>query len=158
MGAPHNKEELQRFLGMVMYLGKFIPTLSQTAAPLRALLVKDTKWHWGQEQSKSFTTLKELVSETPVLQYFDISKPTKISVDASSNGLGAALLQDDKPIAYASKSLTQTQQNYAQIEMLAIVFGCVRFHDYIYGLTTVEVETDHKPLTGLEKSSSLPTR
>lgn len=151
MGAPHNKEELQRFLGMITYLGKFIPTLSQTAAPLRALLVKDTEWHWGQEQSKSFTTLKGVVSETPVLQYFDISKPTKISVDASSKGLGAALLQDDKPIAYASKSLTQTQQNYAQIEkeMLAIVFGCVRFHDYIYGLTTVEVETDHKPLEAI---------
>ena len=148
MATPRSKEELQRFLGMVTYLGKFIPSLSQTAAPLRALVGKDVEWQWSREQATSFTALKNLVSTAPVLKYFDQSKPTKISVDASSHGLGAVLLQDDKPVAYASKSLTRTQSNYAQIEkeMLAIVFGCVRFHDYIYGLPSVEVETDHKPL------------
>ena len=62
--------------------------------------------------------------------------------------MGAVLLQDQYPIAYASKSLTATQQNYAQIEkeMLAIVFDCQKFHDYIYGLPQVAIETDHKPL------------
>ena len=60
----------------------------------------------------------------------------------------AVLMQDDQPVAYTSKALTRTQQNYAQIEkeMLATVFGCTRFHDYIYGMPRVEVETDHKPL------------
>ena len=69
-----------------------------------------------------------------------------MNVDASSPGLGAVLLQNDKPIAYASRALTPTQQRYAQIEKetLAIFFGCQKFHHYIYG-RHVEVESDHKP-------------
>ena len=83
-------------------------------------------WHWHNEQEQSFKTLKKLVIEAPILKYFDPHKPTKLSVDASSKGLGAVLLQDGHPIAYASTALMQTQQNYAQIEkeMLPIVFEC----------------------------------
>lgn len=82
------------------------------------------------------------------MKYFDPKKPVKISVDASSQGMGAVLLQEDRPVAYASKALTKSQQNNAQIEkeMLAIVFGCTRFHEFIFGLPEVYVETDHKPL------------
>ena len=62
--------------------------------------------------------------------------------------MGAVLIQDDHPIAYASRSLTSTQHNYAQIEkeMLAVVFGCTKFHNYIYGVPNIIVESDHKPL------------
>ena len=99
------------------------------------------------KQTESFETLKELISNTPVLQYFDPQKQVILSVDASSKGIGAVLFQDNQPVAYASKSLTTCQQNYAQIEkeMLAIVFGCTRFHDYIYGLPNVELKliTNH---------------
>lgn len=123
MATPKSKEELQRFLGMVTYLSKFLPNYSETAAPLRTLLEKDTEWHWNQQQTQAFDQLKDMVTNHPTLKFFDPSKPTKISVDASSKGMGAVLLQDDHPIAYASKSLTPTQQQYAQIEkeMLAIV-------------------------------------
>ena len=109
----------------------------------------------GNEQEKGFKVLKKLATEAPVLKYFDPKKPTKLSVDASSTGLGAVLLQEGHPIAYASKALTDTQKNYAQIEkeMLAIVFGCTHFHEYIYGMPTVEVETDHKPLEANLKKS-----
>ena len=133
---PKNKEELQRFLGMVTYLAKFIPNYSQVAAPLRLLLETDIEWHWTAKQTESFETLKELISNTPVLLYFDPKKQVILSVDASSKGIGAVLFQDNQPVAYASKSLTTCQQNYTQIEkeMLAIVIGCTRFHDYIYGL------------------------
>ena len=81
------------------------------------------------------------MTNSPVLRYFDVCKLVKISVDASSGGLGAVLFQDDQPIAYASKALTQSQMNYAQIEkeMLAVVFGCTRFHDYIYGLKEINI-------------------
>jgi len=84
------------------------------------------EWHWHNNQEQSFKMLKQLAIETPVLKYFDPKKPTKLSVDASSKGLGAVLLQEGHPITYASRALTQTQQNYAQIEkeMLAILFGC----------------------------------
>ena len=93
---------------------------------------------------KDFCSTKKLVTEAPGLKYFDPNRPTKISVDASSNGLGAVLLQDNHPIAYASKALTNCQQRYAQIEneMLAVAFGCTRSHEYIYGMSLGEVETD----------------
>ena len=89
-----------------------------------------------------------MATSAPVLAYFTPNRPVKLSVDASSKGLGAVLIQDDHPIAYASRSLTSTQHNYAQIEkeMLAVVFGYTKFHDYIYGVPNVIVESDHKPL------------
>ena len=83
MSKPKNKEELQRFLGMITYLAKFIPNLSQTASPLRTLLEKEVEWHWNDQQEQSFQMLKQLTSETPVLKYFDTAKPIKVSVDAS---------------------------------------------------------------------------
>ena len=155
IGNPKNREELQRFLGMVTYLVKFISNYSQVAAPLRLLLEKDIEWHWTAQQTESFETLKKLISNAPVLKYFDLEKQTVLSVDASSKGVGAVLFQENQPVAYASKSLTACQQNYAQIEkeMLAIVFGCTKFHDYIYGLPDVNVETDHKPLESILKKS-----
>ena len=107
---PMSREALQRFLGMLTYLAKFIPNLSQTAAPLRALLEKDAEWLWHQEHLQSFSTLKHLASSAPVLAYFNPSQPVKLSVDASSKGLGAVLLQNNQPIAYASRALTDTQQ------------------------------------------------
>ena len=68
-------------------------------------------------------------------------------MDSSSEGLGAVLLQDDRPVAYVSRTLSQAEKHYAQIEKeaLDIVFGAERFHQYIYGRKT-EVESDHKPL------------
>ena len=133
---------------MITYLAKFILNLSQAAAPLRTLLESNVEWYWTEHQEASFATFKQLVTQAPVLKYFDPAKPVKISVDASSKGMGAVLLQDEQPVAYASKTLTKSQQNYAQIEkeMLAIVFGCTRFHEYIFRLQNVEIETDHKPL------------
>ena len=81
--------------------------------------------------------MKNIITEvpSPVLQYYDPAKPVKVQVDASQTGLGAVIMQNGKPIAYASKVLTTTQQTYAQIEKenLAIVFGCEKFHHYLYG-------------------------
>ncbi|PIK48383.1 hypothetical protein BSL78_14743 [Apostichopus japonicus] len=147
---PESRKDLERFLGMIQYLGKFLPDLSQESAPPRVLLRKEIEWHWDTEQEQCFQRLKELATKAPVLRYFDIDKPVKISVDASQKGLGAVLLQEEHPVAYASRSLTPTQQGYAQIEkeMLAIVYGCEKFHQYIYG-KEVLVESDHKPLEAI---------
>ena len=155
MPCPENRDELQRFLGMLTYLGKFIPNLSHIASPLRTLLERNVKWYWQPEQVKSFLSLKELITTAPVLKYFNSSRPTKLSVDASCKGLGAVLLQDNHPIAYASRALTTFQQCYAQIEkeMLAVIFGYTRFHEYTFGMPTIEVETDHKPLEAIFKKS-----
>ena len=151
MQPPRTKEELQRFLGMATYLSKFIPNFSEISAPLRTLLGKSTEWHWTGRQTQTFQKIKDATTNPPTLKFFDPTQTTKISVDASSKGMGAILMQGQHPIAYASKSLTTTQQKYAQIEkeMLAIVFGCKKFHDYIYGLPDITVETDHKPLQNI---------
>ncbi|CAC5369354.1 unnamed protein product [Mytilus coruscus] len=76
-----------------------------------------------------------MATNAPILSYYDPKQPLTLNVDTSSKGLGAVLLQNDKPIAYASRALTPTQQRYAQIEKetLAIVFGCQKFHHYVYG-------------------------
>lgn len=93
--------------------------------------------------------MKELIPREPgpVLSYYDPDKELHLQIDASKSGLGAVLLQDLKPIAYVSKSLTPTEENYAQIEkeLNAVVFGCKPFQAYVYSRKVV-VESDHKPL------------
>ena len=150
MPEPQSKKDLQRFLGMVNFLGKFFPNMAETTAPLRTLLQKDVEWHWNPEQQSAFQRVKQQLTQTPVLAHYSTDKPVKITADASSVGLGCALLQDDKPVAYASRALTQTEQKYAQIEKetLAIVFACEKFHQNIYG-KRCDVESDHKPLENI---------
>ena len=140
-----------RFLGMVTYLTKFIPNMSEATGPLRELLAKDSEWQWLPNHEEAIMKIKDVLSNTPVLAYFDVDKPITVTADASKNGLGAALLQDDKPIAYASRSLSKAEQRYAMIEKetLAIVFAMERFHQYVYG-QPVRVETDHKPLVAIQ--------
>lgn len=144
--APSNVKELQRLLGMVTYLGKFISNLSELTEPLRRLLHKETAWFWDHEQQKAFEEVKMVLSSTPVLRFYDVNKPVKLSVDASSKAIGACLMQEDQPVAFATRALTPAQQNYPQIEKeaMAIRFACKRFHEYVYG-KQIDVETDHKP-------------
>ena len=98
--------------------------MANVSAPLRQLLEKNIEWHWDKEQEESFNALKSMALCTPVLGYYDHEKSITLSVDASSKGLGAVILQEGKPIAYASRALTPTQERYAQIEKetLAIVY------------------------------------
>ncbi|XP_046555339.1 uncharacterized protein LOC124264644 [Haliotis rubra] len=86
-------------------------------------------------------------SPGPILQYFDPKKPVTLETDASQNGLGAVIFQDKGPVAFASKAVTNSQRNYAQIEKetLAILFGCEKFHYYLFW-RNFKVITDHKPL------------
>lgn len=107
MNQPENKKDLQTFLGFVTYLGKFLPNMSDVSAPLRILLEEKNEWFWDKEQSDSFQKLKEMATNAPILSYYDPKQPLTLNVDASSmQGLGAVKLQNDKPIAYASRTLT----------------------------------------------------
>ena len=154
MPPPTSKQDLKRFMGMIAYLGKFIVNLSETTAPLRKLLEKDTLWSFHKPQQDDFDTLKDLVTKAPVLKYFDPKLPTRISSDASKSGLGATLGQCHEgtwhPVAYASRSLTSAEQNYCQLEegTLSILFACDRFHEYLYG-RKFQVINDHQPLRSI---------
>lgn len=156
--SPKNVTELQQFLGMVQYMSPFIPKLADHTAALRALTKKDVDWDWNNSHEKAYQKVKSMICENTSLTYFDVSKPATIQVDASQQGLGATLVQNGKPIAYASKALTETEKRYANIEreLLAVVFGCERFNTYVYG-KPFTVESDHKPLEQIQKKSLAST-
>ena len=128
--------------------------MSEKTASIRELLNKEVAWHWSEKHEKSFQELKEILCQAPVLKYYNPNEPLTIQVDASSKGIGCALVQGGKPVAYASRALTHAQQQYAQIEkeLLAIVVGCTKFEEYIIGRSAETiVETDHKPLESIMK-------
>ena len=147
MKSPTSKNELQTVLGMANYLAKFAPHLSDITAPLRDLLQDSSAFLWDAQQEKALAKLKEVITTSPTLAFFDPSKDVTLQVDASERATGAVLMQDGKPVEYASKALGPSQRNYAPIEreMLAIVHGCHRFKQFLYG-RRVTVESDHRPL------------
>ena len=135
---------------MISFLAAHIPNMSTITAPLRCLLKSDVLFERGAEQTTALTKVKEILSSTPVLHYFDPTAVSPIQADVSQSGLGACLLQRGKPIPYASRSLSPAECNYAQIEkeLLAVVFACNKFHQYVYGFRT-KVQSDHKPLEAI---------
>lgn len=149
---PVCKQDVQRLLGMLTYLSKFIPNFSAETSCLRDLLKKDVEFCWENPHELAFNKIKEILMSRPVLQMFDVNKQSTISVDSSKSGMGAVLLQDNLPCAYASKALTECQTRYAQIEkeLLAICFGLDRFYQFIFGKKVI-VETDHQPLLAIFK-------
>ncbi len=154
MPQPTDVAGVQRFLGMINYQSRWIQDAAQKTEPLRQLIQEKNEFIWQDQHTKAFEELKKCLTEEPVLAFYDPEKPIKIRTDASKNGIGAVLLQlhqeEWKPVAYASRPMTSSEQNYAQIEkeLLGIVFGAHRFHQYIYG-AQVFAETDHKPLIPL---------
>ena len=157
MPRPTNAKGTQQFLGFINYLAKFLPHLSDVCEPLRRVSLNESVFTWESQQEDSFNECKRLVTRDPVLTYYDVTKPVTIQCDASDKGLGATLLQEGKPVAFASTTLTETQQRYAVIEKetLAICFATRKFRDYILCKENVVVETDHKPLESIFNKSLL---
>ena len=116
MTAPETKQQLQSFLGMVTYMGNFIPHLSHHTEPLRQLLKKDVTFYWDDQLTRSFQEIEHLLKKqtSKPLGYYDRQKEVIVQVDASLRGLGACLIQDGKPIAFASKSLTGAESRLCQ--------------------------------------------
>ncbi len=156
MPYPSNVKELQRFLGMINYLGKFIKNLSDVTKPLRTLLVKEVMWTFDQHHKEAIDKLKAMVTTSPTLSYYDVNLPTRVTTDFSGTGLGAMLKQfidgEWKPVGYASRSLSPAEQNYCPLEgeTLSLVFACERFHQYIYG-KHFQLVNDHMPLRSIFK-------
>lgn len=159
---PKTKEELRSFLGLVTFLSRFLPDLTTTTAPLRDLLKKKVPFVWKEDHHNAFEKLKEQVSGTRALGYFDLKDRTRLITDASGVGLGAVLVQFNKDaiprvIYYASKSLTDCEKRFSSTEKeaLAIVWAVERFKMYLLGME-FELETDHQPLVTIFGRHSRP--
>lgn len=137
--APKNLTELQAYLGLLNYYGRFIPNLSMEIRKLYDLLRKDVKFDWNSDTQKVFENSKQLIVKNNILELYDPNKEIIVSADGSPYGVGAVLSHlvngVEKPVLFVSSSLSPAEKNYSQLhrEALAIVFAIKKFHKYIYG-------------------------
>ena len=153
--APTNVTQLRAFLGLLNFYRRFLPQASTMLEPLNRLLKDKTPWVWDKEQESAFRECKKALVNSGALVHFDPKLPLVVVADSSSYGIGAVLchLIDgvERPICFASRTLTSAERNYAQLEKeaLAIVYALRKFHYYLWGQNNFVVVTDHKPLLGI---------
>ena len=151
MTVPTDQQQLQSFLGMVNYMGTFIPNLSHHTEPLLAMLKKDNVFHWEEQQTRSFQQVKTLIAKdnTTLLRYYDRNLPVTVQADTSLRGLGACLIKkhngEDQPIAFASKSLTDMETRYANIEETSSHHLCLPMFQHLS--TGKELHSREQPQT-----------
>ncbi|KAF6035044.1 hypothetical protein EB796_006640 [Bugula neritina] len=152
---PQDTQQVKAFLGKITYYGRFISNLADKAAPLYNLLKDGVSFAWTNSCQQAFTKLKKDVINATNLSHYDESQTLVLATDASSYGVGAVLSQQDAdgnetPIAYSSKTLTETQKKYSQIEReaLSIIYGVTKFRQYLYGRKFILL-TDHEPLVSI---------
>ena len=168
MPPPNNKKELQAFLGIVNYLGKFSSGTAEVCDLLQKLTSSKVTWTWNASYQSLFIKAKLLIKSEMCMKFYDDTKPLYLKTDASGVGLGATLLQTQEgttcqkdmvpdntimhPIVFASKSLTDAEHGYSNIEReaLGILYGLKIFHHYCF-VREVYVITDHKPLLSIFK-------
>jgi len=127
MPRPTDRAAVLQLIGMATFLAKYVANFNEITAPLRKLLSAEVDFRWNEAiHGKAFRQLKDMLVSAPVLSFYDVTKPVFIQCDASSTGLGAVILQDGKPVEYASRSMTRTERElYVQSdkEMLANCFA-----------------------------------
>lgn len=172
---PKCTKDVRKFLGFTGYYRRFIKDYAATARPPNDVLIsyctnpkanmkstrKKTPFKWDDEQQDSFDTIISKLTNPPVLAYADYQKPFILHTDASSSVLGAVLYQKQdgksRVIAYASRSLKQSERNYPahKLEFVALKWAvCEKFHDYLYG-SKFEAVTDNNPLTYIFTTAKL---
>ena len=132
MPKPTDAAGFQRLIGFVTYLSRFLPKLSDVCEPLRKLTLAANEWWWTDIHDIAFDTVRQLVYQAPVLKYYDPDAELTLQCDSSETGLGAVITQGGQPVAFCSRALSDVETRYAQIEkeLLAVVFGLERFHQY----------------------------
>ena len=153
--TPCDLKALRSFVGLASYYRRFIPSFSKIAAPLFALTKKDAPFVWNCDCQNAFVSLKEAMTNAPVLVFPRFGSGFVLETDASGVGLGAVLAQEQpdgsvRPIAYASRTLQQHEQNYGvtELEALGVVWAVRHFRHYLYG-NRCDVFTDHEALKTL---------
>ena len=152
---PTDVKALRSFLGLAAYYRKFVPNFSKRAHPLFQLTRQDTQFQWSELCQNAFDSLKKLLTESPILAFPNFNREFLLETDASGNGLGAVLAQQQedgqvRPIAYASRTLQGSEKNYgiSEMEALAVVWATKHFRTYLYG-HHCKVFTDHQALKAL---------
>lgn len=152
---PENVSQLRSFLGLINFYGKFIPNLATLLHPLYQLLNKDVKWYWCKKCEFAYEESKRLLVRDNVLMPYDPNLNIVVTCDSSSYGIGCVIAHSlpngtERPIAFASRTLTKCEIKYGQIEKeaLALVYAVKKFHKFLYARKFTLV-TDHQPLTFL---------
>ncbi|KAL5267338.1 hypothetical protein ACHWQZ_G004399 [Mnemiopsis leidyi] len=155
---PESLPALVSFLSACQYYGRFIKNLSTIVEPLNQLR-RGVPWKFGETERKAFDTLKEALASSAVIVPYDPRLPVKIDTDASATGIGAVIshvMEDgtERPIEFASRTLSKSERNYSQIEKeaLSLVWGVGKFHKFVYARKFTLV-TDHKPLLYILKEN-----
>ncbi|GFY18892.1 retrovirus-related Pol polyprotein from transposon 297 [Trichonephila clavipes] len=159
MKPPKNNREVSKFLGMTGWYQKFIPRYADICEPLYQLKKKGAKFNWSGEAQDSFDQIKRTLTEAPILQLPNFSEQFNLFTDASGVGIGAVLQQNQKPIAFASRTLNKAERNYTvtERECLAVIWALNKFKTY-FGPLPVKVITDHAALTKLTNGKNLSSR
>lgn len=149
---PNDITELRSFMGFVNFYGKFIPELASVSDPIYNLTRADVPWNWSPSCQQAFEEIKRLLTTAPTLAHFDPKTSIGLSADASSVGAGIILFHkyedgSERPICYASKTFSETEKRYSQIEKegLAIIFGIKKYYKYLCGRKFLLI-SDHRPL------------
>ena len=152
--APRNLQQLRSFLGLLNYYAKFLSDLASLLHPRHMLLRAKQLWHWSKACEQAFQKAKRLV-EAPVLAHYDPELPIVLAANTSAYGVGAVISHkfpdgSERPVAFASRTLSTSEKNYAQVEKeaLSLIFGVRKFQQYLYGRQFTLV-TNHKPLTAI---------
>ncbi|UYV71381.1 hypothetical protein LAZ67_8002859 [Cordylochernes scorpioides] len=153
---PNNRKTLQSFLGAVNVYNKFIPDYARLRTPLNNLLKKDVTWDWDDKCQKAFTSLKESLTQHPVLHLYKDELPCQVYCDASTLGIAGVLKQVHSagkayPVQYFSRALRVHERNYtiSELECLAIVESVEKFRVYLMG-RKFTIFSDHHALQWLK--------
>jgi hypothetical protein len=157
--VPKTVTELRSFLGLCGYYRTFVKGFSHIVSPLSELFKKENKYEWGNTQQTAFETIKQAISQAPVLALPDPSLPYTVKADASGFAVGAALEQQGKPIAFLSKKMNDAERRYPvhEQELLAIVLALREWRHYLLG-TRFTVHTDHGSLRFLQTQPNMSNR
>ena len=150
---PENAKEVERYLGMVVWLGRFIPNLSKLTAPLSDLKTKKGyEFKWSQTHTRHFKAIQEAVKHAQILRHPDFDKEFLVQTDASDTAIGAVLLQDSgkgflEPIEFASRKFMTREKHWhgSEKELIAVVWAIKKWTRYLMP-NKFTVFTDHKNL------------
>ena len=150
MNLPQDVEMMRSFLGLVNHLNRFSPCLAELSEPLRQICRQKVEFELTESVHVALPRTKEEISKNITLPYFNLKSATTLQTDASKKGLGAVILQDSKPVMFASRALTGSERNYQNLkkECLVMIWGMEKFHYFLYG-KQFTLETNQKPLVSI---------